>query len=295
MTRLIYTGPEHDARYLAALNVCFSDWGGEETFRWAFRRAGSQWPADLFMIAQDADFAAGSALTYRRLRLANGELVKAACMTGSWTLPSARGRGLFSHVIEVSREIAARQGCAILTAYVTAANASARRLAAAGAAMLPVRYHRMRATHATAHPAPDVIADFEQAWRSRKPRRNCVTYDYDKEQWLGQFVGRPWPVSALLLPNGVAAIVESHGDTDRLLEMSAADGGRMREACVFLAQFAAARGKKMLAYSSLPEESAALADLADTEAGFIAVFDLAGVMKGGPGSQPWSIANGDRM
>ena len=95
--------PSEDKRYLEALQSCFGGWGGETEFDWYFRRPFAGAVADRFVIADEGEWIAGSAVSWRRLAEPDGTGRKVGIMTGSWTLPAARGRGCFAAIIEHSR------------------------------------------------------------------------------------------------------------------------------------------------------------------------------------------------
>ena len=137
MLTTLINPPGIEDDYLRCLNTCFPGWGDRRTFDWYFKRTS---PADLIIFQKNVRMASGSALTYRRLMLPNGKFVKAAIMTGSWTLPDFRRQGLFSMTIDESLKLAAKRGAALLLAFVTEDNASFRRLASAGAGLLRTWY-----------------------------------------------------------------------------------------------------------------------------------------------------------
>ena len=70
-----------------------------------------------FAFYPDGRPVAGSAVSYRRIRHGGRELL-AGIMTGSWTLPEARGRGAFGQAIEESRRLVASHGGEALLAFV---------------------------------------------------------------------------------------------------------------------------------------------------------------------------------
>ncbi|GMU58128.1 MAG: hypothetical protein AMXMBFR33_72740 [Candidatus Xenobia bacterium] len=132
---VLHNPPGLESEYLASLNSVFPGWGDERKFHWFFQRT----PADLMLIKKDGQTLAGSAVCYRRVRLPKGE-VKVGIMTGSWTLPEARGQGCFGRIIAESVELTRRAGGALLLAFVTHDNASRRQLERAGSGMVPSSY-----------------------------------------------------------------------------------------------------------------------------------------------------------
>lgn len=142
LTRRIVQGTEDERVYLAALNQCFPHWGDRAMFDWCFTRESAGLSPDLLWLCAADGPVAGTANTYRQLRLANGRTVRAAIMTGSWTLPAARGLGAFTRIIAESRTLAAERHAGLLLAFVTTTNASFGRLRDAGAALFPTAYCR---------------------------------------------------------------------------------------------------------------------------------------------------------
>ena len=127
--------------YLASLNECFSNWGDETTFSWVFRKPDYIAEPDLFEIRdEDQNLLAGSALTYRKVKMPNGESFAMGTMTGSWTLPLSRGKGCFTEMIRYSKQLVESHHFDFLTAFVTQQNASFRRLEAEGSFLVPTNY-----------------------------------------------------------------------------------------------------------------------------------------------------------
>ena len=127
---IVVINPEnYETNYLNYLNTCFPNWGNKTTFDWIFNRKCGLKKADFLILKDDNDqVIAGSAVTYRKLKLADKSIVDIGIMTGSWTLPEARGKGCFSQIIEESKIICSKNKVSYLTAFVTDINASYRRL-----------------------------------------------------------------------------------------------------------------------------------------------------------------------
>lgn len=203
LTRHTAADVDRDA-YLDGLNCCFPGWGGIDRFDWCFSRPLAGRAPDLLLLSDGSTPVAGSAITYRMLELPDGTQVRAGIMTGSWTLPAARGCGAFSRFIEESRAISP-----VLLAFVTQDNPSRRRLEAAGAAAIPTFYCR----RATSLPPA---------------RENAVRFVYSDEEWQSQFVARPAPAERL---NGAgwSAVIEQAADTDRILHVAGDREAAFRE------------------------------------------------------------------
>ncbi len=127
--------------YLASLNECFSNWGDDATFSWVFRKPETTAAPDLFEIRDgEESLLAGSALTYRKVKMPDGNSFAMGTMTGSWTLPISRGKGCFTEMIRYSKKLVAAHHFDFLTAFVTQQNASFRRLEAEGSFLVPTNY-----------------------------------------------------------------------------------------------------------------------------------------------------------
>lgn len=98
------SGPQEELCSLHALNACFPHWGGRAMFDWCFTRRGAGRAPGMMSLWVDGRAVAGSAISYRRVAVRGGAEVTAGIMTGSWTLPEARGAGAFTRLIAASRE-----------------------------------------------------------------------------------------------------------------------------------------------------------------------------------------------
>lgn len=216
-----------DANYLNGLKTCFPGWGDTQMAQWAFRRALIPDPMpDLLVLRQDGELLAGSAVSYRTVVVPNGSSVRAGIMTGSWTLPAARGRGCFSRIIEESVAITRERGGTLLLAFVTEDNPSYRQLQRAGSAVFPTWYliaeidGSTRDTKASAERGLVVVDETELArvlprWAEERQGRCRFSYSCF-EDWKGQFVDRPARIEAVRNESGSFAILEKHPTTDRI-------------------------------------------------------------------------------
>jgi GNAT superfamily N-acetyltransferase len=245
MREVRYNDVELDEAYLDGLNACFGGWGDQTHFTWVFERSSGSHPPDRMAIIDDGEFLAGSGISYRVVRLPNGASMHVGIMTGSWTLPAARGRGVFTTIIEESRQRATDHGCALLLAFVTHDNPSRRALERAGSAMFPTWYvfgapDGLEPTP----PAVSVVHDLDDQREARDAAlRRFVRFAYPTaEAFQGQFVHRPSPVEVRRYPSGVA-IVDRAGDTDRVLShRSAVSRAALLEE---IASDAAGHGRKL--------------------------------------------------
>jgi len=212
--------------HLAGLNRSFTNWGARDRLAWVLRPFGGQ-PHDIFAMRESGDLVAGSIVSYRVI--ATGTRTEpVAVMTGSWTDPALRGRGLFSAMIDHSAALARESGAVALLAFVTSDNASRRRLEAAGSQLIPSWY--------VSTPAVDgetwaEVVDVDGALRELDSVRTAAgrettrfAYpDIDDLRW--QLIGRSPDVRVVESATGVLAVVEQAGATLRVLASTDATAG----------------------------------------------------------------------
>jgi hypothetical protein len=248
--------------YLSCLNRCFAGWGGPETYRWAFERPVGGPPADLMVLRLEGQLVAGSAVSYRRVEVTGGAILDTGIMTGSWTLPEARGRGAFTRVIDESLRLATARGAGLLLAFVTEGNPSARRLAAARSARFPTFY--LASTDETPvpqafvepRPVEDVDGVFEWVMtvRAREQAGSCHFVYPDSRVWASQFLQRPGAIDLLSLDDTAWAVVESAASTDRiqLLVVDRRGGVGVAECLAALLRRALERDRQLFFFSTTP-------------------------------------------
>lgn len=229
-----------DEAYLEALNLCFPGWGDEKQLAWVLERAVGGPVPDRMMIRMDGTLVAGSAVSYRWLER-QGQRMLVGIMTGSWTLPEARGQGCFTRIIEESLAVTKSQGGALLMAFVTEDNPSFRRLQRAGAALFPTTYFHGQGTKPVSGLAVEVALDrpLEAMLLARHgdsahsesahpesgpedPGRWSVVYDLDS--WHGQLVARARPSTAMRIGEDAYALLDQvpSNRTTRLLALYSA-------------------------------------------------------------------------
>jgi hypothetical protein len=214
--------------YLHGLNRSFGHWGDRSVYRWAFERQVGAPAADLMVLHGESGPVAGSAVSYRRIRHTGGEML-AGIMTGSWTLPEARGRGAFAQAIQESRRLTAARGGAALLAFVTHDNASRRRLVAAGCAEVPTFYVASTDTTTAPDGAPPVHADeagpaelfrAHERWVQEAPGAHVIYPSV--AEWASQFLERALPVECVRVA-GAHCLVERAAASDRVLWIAGPD------------------------------------------------------------------------
>lgn len=207
--------------YLAGLNRSFARWGTRDRLDWVLRPFGDQ-AHDMFAMRGGDGLVAGSIVSYRFVGGdAEPELV--GIMTGSWTDPALRGRGTFSAVIDHSAVLARRRGAVALLAFVTADNASRRRLEAAGSTMIPTWY--------ISAPAPvgdewRVVPDVDDALHLVDVARSESGGDHARfiypsiHDFRWQLLDRSPDVRVVASSAGEIAVVEQSDGTLRVLASS---------------------------------------------------------------------------
>ena len=241
------------AAYLAGANRSFGAWGDEATFAWVFRG-----DAEVLLVEEEGEIVAGAGIVRRTAK--TGETF--AIMSGAWTSAEARGRGLFTRMIEEIRAIAQESGAAFL-GFVRAENASSRVLRQMGAALHPAWYCRSI-----------VAANREVEWHAVDPDPAIFpsTFRYTPAEWRVQFLQRPHARIECIATEGGAAIVESAEEYDRVHAVSDER----------LLPLLAARGRRLFWYTTRPP-----AMPCEVTEGFVATLP--------PRTIEWQLQNGDRM
>ena len=288
-------------QYLAGLNRCFGNWGDHATYRWDFEREVGARAADLMVLRDEGDIVAGSAVSYRTVRFGDDEFL-IGVMTGSWTLPEARGRGAFSQVIDESRHLVSTRGGAVLIAFVTQDNASRRRLVAAGCLEVPTWY--VASTGETPAPArapivepgPSSVDELFRArgrWQAEGTGAHVVYPSV--EVWASQYLDRPLPVERISAA-GCDCLVERAAVSDRLLWI---DGRNPSAAMAALLARAVATERQLFVFTVDARLAQAGVDLGMVaKPGSITVLDAIEGPAGAAGrlSLPtdWRLQAGDR-
>lgn len=304
MVELDKNPPGIREQYLAALNDTFGNWGGERQYRWAFERDLGAGPADLMVLRDAGQWLAGSAVNYRRVRDANEHETTVGIMTGSWTLPAARGRGMFTRIITESRNFVAERGGSHLLAFVTHDNASCRRLQAAGSWMLPTHYvFASDATPTIESPVQWRPASEAQIaalpGRVESLRRGRARFRYlGADAFRSQHLLRANATEVLATDAGDLVVTEDAGFSDRAQLFIPCDETSVEAPLGGLLARAQARGRGLFYFSTRDREEKVAAALGlGYKAGFLTVIPATGE---GTGEIPdalrsWWIDSGDRM
>jgi hypothetical protein len=211
MIELQINPPGIEREYLRCLNLAFGNWGDARQFDWYFRRKTVFPDADFLVFRRNGKMAAGSAITYRRVRLPDEAEISVGIMTGSWTLPEYRGQGFFSRMIEESVRQTAKKNAKALLAFVTADNSSFRQLQKFGAISFPTCY--LFSNGST--PAPKMNSGFEPFKLSKKIVDEMFERSAESGKGFARFVypaARDFRAQFLERPHRTEILSNSKGD-----------------------------------------------------------------------------------
>ncbi|WP_224999055.1 hypothetical protein [Cesiribacter sp. SM1] len=250
--------PNFQSEYIRYINECFNHWGQDKEYDWAFNRKVGNHASDIMIIRNEEDeVIAGSAVTYRKLEKPDGSNIAIGIMTGSWTLPKARGRGCFSKIIQLSKELAGKRDVPYLTAFVTESNASFRRLRDAGSMLLPTSFlfspeepfadvdiAEISVTDKTEGVIKDIFEKFSQL------QKESVRYTYTPEEFRQQYIDRPNGSEIIRLGDDYAIVEETY-NVVRVLLITYKDLNQFEKTVKLLTNWALKnRSKKLLLFST---------------------------------------------
>ncbi|MGZ5244449.1 MAG: hypothetical protein ACXWEY_00585 [Bacteroidia bacterium] len=261
MENILINPQNYESEYLNYLNECFPGWGPKEQFEWVFSGIAGGKDSDFIIIKnEDNEVIAGSGVTYRTIELANNKrLVDIAIMTGSWTLPQSRGRGIFTKIITISQEIAAKKGAVYLTGFAVESNVSFRRLTGAGSSLI-ITYHlfapaanfndcaEVKELEITTEQIADVYKEFVRT------SNGFTKFKYTIEQFTYQYFERPKGPKLFKLNNEYAIVEETYNAFFVLL-LTYTDLNAFEGIIKSLTNWANNNnvGKKLLLFTSRPE------------------------------------------
>lgn len=282
--------------FLAGLNRAFGEWGDAAQFDWAFRRAGDDPPAEIFVAEEAGEPIAGIALVYRHIARGDGTPRLMGCLSGAWSLPERLRKGLFGDLCAAATSRTLERGGAAAIAFIAAGRASAatvKRMSLSNAEgavfeVGPEWAWVARETLAPIDPESATVACLE-----KRRQADVVGIVHDAASWHRQMLARPRPVSAFRLPDGTVAVVEQGVSTACLLDLSTADPDRTVRAVRALACQAWESGLSLSVNTFDPALIAALSGL-----GLVPRTHRLFVLAGEPGfaeASEWRISNGDRM
>jgi hypothetical protein len=242
--------------YIEHLNISFGHWGDAAFYKWCFDRQIGDHKADIMIFKQDEKIIAGSAITYRKAWLGKS-VINIGIMTGSWTVPEARGQGCFTKIIEESLSLASHKGAGLLIAFLTESNASFRRLANAGSSLFPTHYlfSDQNTPVPESHHVISAVSDIKKAIETifenlRKHQCGLAHFTYTLKEWESQFWERPGEMELLRIDDIGLAIIEKKGDFDRLLLLSLEEERVFTDCIRALLRRALENGKKLFLFTT---------------------------------------------
>ncbi len=282
------------AATLACLNRCFDGGWDETLYQWYLARPFNGLKPDRIIISDEGEPVAGSVINYRQLRAPDGGIRDIGIASGSWTLPEARGQGLFTRMMQASVSRAGENGCQYFLAFVTRDNASRKALERCGAAMVPAVYITSNGVPvaAAAHASIEKVQVSPSEMHNAAATSGPVRFYYaSASAWAGQHLERPLPVDVYRL-HGEYAIVEKTADTDRL-QWTSADRQLRQQVAASLAASAANAGRRFFMYRTDDSDVVGL----DSQRGFVCCLPTAAGHRD-PLSDlgtDWDIQSADRM
>ncbi len=211
MEKIIINPENYTEQYIQSLNQCFNNWGGDKEYNWIFNRTLGKKTSDIIVIKDEKnDAIAGSGVTYRRLIIDNKKTINIGIMTGSWTLPKARGKGCFSKIIEISKNICNQNDIPFLTAFVMESNPSYRRLKNAGSILMPTYHFISKETFPANKTNVLVISNKLKASIDIYDRvKENLSFYYTYENFYQQYINRILNVEILKIENNYIIIEET--------------------------------------------------------------------------------------
>ncbi len=215
MERIIINPENYEDIYIYNLNQCFNSWGGRQEYNWVFNRVVGENQSDIIVIKdKHDDVIAGSGITYRKLIIDDHHVTDIGIMTGSWTLPIAQGKGCFSKIIEVSKNICTLKRVPFLTAFVMESNPSFRRLKNAGSSLISTYhfvskeiYYSDIKTITVLKKEPKIYS--ELYYNFIKAQKGYLKFYYTHEEFYQQYINRSKNTEILQIGDDYAVIEET--------------------------------------------------------------------------------------
>ena len=206
-----------EVKYLEYLNLCFPGWGTKKDFDWVFNRKIGKKKADIIIIKnEEGEVIAGSGITYRKIKNNKGNIFYTGTMTGSWTLPKARGKGCFTQIINLSKEICKQNNAPYLTAFVMETNPSYRRLKSEGSDLIN-SYTLFSPDDITINTdfKTELVKNVDLELIKHIFKSTLITskksqYSYSFEEFNNQYYNKNKNVEILKVNNSFALIEEAH-------------------------------------------------------------------------------------
>jgi len=215
MENILINPKDYEDKYIYYLNLCFTNWGTDKDYNWVFNRTVGDKSSDIIIIRnEDNDVIAGSGISYRKLKTENNNTIDIGIMTGSWTLPKARGKGCFSKMIAISKDICNQKGVPFLTAFVMESNPSFRRLSDAGSLLIPTCHFFSKEVSYPDTGNISVVKEKSQIkseiyYKFKKSQNDYLNFHYTTEEFFQQYINRIKNIELLKIGNDYAIIEET--------------------------------------------------------------------------------------
>ena len=224
MEKFVINPENYRKEYIANLNACFGNWGGEVEYEWGLQRQVGKHSTDIMLIENEEDgVIAGSAVSYRKLE-GKEDSFEIGIMTGSWTLPAARRKGCFTKMINCSRDLCKDNNVPFLTAFVTETNASSRRLKSEGSFMFPTShlFSPEEIYKEEGIPQSELVelnTDVSRQiyLRVQETQKEFLTFSYSFEEFQSQYLNRIKEVIVLKIDDDFAILEDGQNEVKILL------------------------------------------------------------------------------
>lgn len=282
-TRVIENNTDSAEEYLGYLNQCFPGWGDVALYNWVFDRDVGAGRADRIFAYHENEIIGGTGVSYRMITDSKGAKERIAIMTGSWTLPAARGKGCFSHLILAMRDQAIKKGCVLLTAFAFKDNASYGAMLRQNCVALPTVYVRDPLV-----PTKDCQSDNEFLGRYpvsdkfveelfvslQKSENDKVRFTYSLSEWKGQFIGDPAKMGAVSIGHSSKFIFEIANGFLRVLAMYVSEEDNLKSVFANILQITRKEGFRLFMFSTDSKEIEVMKELEleIIEGGFFLLF-----------------------
>lgn len=213
--KIIINPKEYSDQYLFNLNKCFNCWGDKNNYDWVFNRDLDEYQSDIILINNENNQPlAGSAITYRKIVNDAGIEQQIGIMTGSWTLPEARGKGCFTKMIEVSKKVCLEKNVHHLTAFVVQTNPSYRRLQNAGSILIPTSHYISNSSVSLTYGKINILLkdskNQEMIYeRYNKLHSTIPRFKYTFEEFIKQYINRLSKTELIKINKDFAIIEET--------------------------------------------------------------------------------------
>lgn len=277
-------------------------------FEWIFQRQIGPYPTDKWFFMENGRLMGGTALNYRNLAGWRGQVIRAAIIGSSFTLPEFQGRGLFSEMVALTIARAQALGLDVYFAFVRKNNPSYGRLIAAGCRDIPSWYCSLDTAVKLANANKDVtVLEAESSTLRQaafvlrdRPLVGRGRFKYTYEEWESQFIHRPRPGNLLLVFEGSKRIGHFVVDEDdfaiRLLEVSWDEQGFREDIWRTAIGYGSARKSRITAFTTDVSLLQMLTEMGfSAEQGSVTALATDQGAENGPDLETLFVHSGDRV